>query len=151
RPPLTIAQILAWADAHHAAEGDWPTRRSGKVKGAPGEVWSTINTHLGVGGRGLPGGQCLGGLLVAHRGVRNPQFPPRLSVEQILSWADAYFAAHGVWPGHSSGPLDSAPGETWAAIDRNLWLGRRGLPGKTTLLRLLIEHGRRSLSGRTPG
>jgi hypothetical protein len=27
--PLTVEQILAWADAHKARTGTWPTRRSG--------------------------------------------------------------------------------------------------------------------------
>jgi hypothetical protein len=149
RPPLTVAQILAWADAHHAAEGEWPNHYSGKVKAASGEVWSTICTLLREGGRRLPGGQCLGGLLVAHRGVRNQRFLPRLSVDQILDWADAYFAAHGRWPGFSSGRVEAAHDETWSGIDRALWTGKRGLPGGTTLVRLLIEHGRRRRSGRT--
>jgi hypothetical protein len=151
RPPLTVAQILAWADAYHAAEGEWPNHHSGEVKGTSGEFWSTIGTHLREGGRGLPGGQCLGALLVAHRGVRNPRFLPRLTVAQILAWADAYFAAHGRWPGCASGRVEAAPGETWRGIDRALWNGQRGLPGGTTVVRLLIEHGRRRRSGRTAG
>jgi hypothetical protein len=151
RPPLTLAQILAWADAHHAAEGEWPNHYSGEVKGTSGEFWSTICTFLREGGRGLPGGQCLGELLVAHRGVRNQRFLPQLSVEQILAWADAYFAAHGRWPGFKSGVVEAAPDETWSGIDRALWIGRRGLPGGTTLVRLLIEHGSRRPSSRTAG
>jgi hypothetical protein len=143
RPPLTAAQILAWADEHHAARGEWPNQSSGKVRGTSGERWSTICTLLRNGGRGLPGAQCLAELLVAHRGVRNQRFLPRLSVEQILAWADAYFAAHGRWPGYSSGRVEAVPDETWSGIDRDLWNGRRGLPGGTTLVRLLIEHGRR--------
>ena len=31
---LTVEQILAWADAHHAAKGNWPTHDSGRVRGA---------------------------------------------------------------------------------------------------------------------
>src|SRR5689334_24795415 len=46
--------ILAWADAHHAAEGEWPIKRSGPVRGAPGESWVTIRRLLKDGGRGLP-------------------------------------------------------------------------------------------------
>jgi hypothetical protein len=151
RPPLTVPQILAWADAHHAAKGQWPNHYSGKVQGASGEFWSTICTCLRDGGRGLPGGQSLAELLVAHRGMRNQRFLPRLSVEQILAWADAHFAAHGRWPGCSCGRVEAAPGETWRGIDRALWIGRRGLSGGTTVVRLLIEHGRRRRSGRTPG
>jgi hypothetical protein len=128
RPALTHARILAWADAHRAATGEWPTRRSGPVRGASREVWSTINVHLFSGGRGLPGGETLGGLLAAHRGVRNLCFLPDLTVEQILAWADASFEAHGVWPGYKSGPVEGAPGETWGNVDRTLWTGGRSLP-----------------------
>ena len=31
RPRLTIAQVLAWADAHYARTGKWPTIKSGAV------------------------------------------------------------------------------------------------------------------------
>ena len=33
--PLTIAQVLAWADAHHAATGKWPSRISGACATPP--------------------------------------------------------------------------------------------------------------------
>ena len=150
RPPLTIAQILAWADAHRAATGHWPKQRSGEVKGASGEFWSSILGHLRNGGRGLPGGQTLGSVLAEHRGARIKLLLTRLTVEQILAWADAHFAAHGVWARYDSGPIDSVPGETWCAIDSALAFGRRGLPGGTRLARLLDDHGRRRAYTRTP-
>jgi hypothetical protein len=31
-PPLTEELILAWADAHHQATGDWPTTATGRVR-----------------------------------------------------------------------------------------------------------------------
>src|SRR5262245_7306945 len=56
-PPLTIEQILAWADAHHERTGEWPLKeRSGHVQEAPHETWAAIHAALRVGGRGLPGG-----------------------------------------------------------------------------------------------
>jgi hypothetical protein len=66
RPPLTVEQILAWADAHHARTGRWPTAASGPVEGAPGEVWAYINTSLARGHRGLPWGSSLSRLLARH-------------------------------------------------------------------------------------
>jgi hypothetical protein len=145
RPPLSVEQILAWADAHHAAEGEWPLRCSGPVPGAPGESWVTIRKLLKAGGRGLPGGQYLGELLAVHRGVRNLRFLPRLDVEQVLAWADAHHAAHGEWPTCNGGPVEAAPapGMSWWEIDRALRGGRRGLPGGSSLYLLLVEHGRR--------
>src|SRR5258708_3426483 len=31
RPAMTIERILAWADVHHEATGEWPTQTSGPV------------------------------------------------------------------------------------------------------------------------
>jgi hypothetical protein len=60
---LTVAQILAWADTHHARTGTWPTPKSGLVADAPGENWATLNAALWTGARGLPGGDSLSRLL----------------------------------------------------------------------------------------
>jgi hypothetical protein len=139
-PPRSIPQILAWADAHHAATAEWPNARSGKVRDACDENWRTIDKHLRTGCRGLPGGQSLARLFAEQRGVRNCHSQKPLTIEQILGWIDAHHAAHGHWPRLASGPVDGAPGETWAGINIALRKGLRGLPGGTTLARLLIEH-----------
>lgn len=65
--PLTLAQILAWADAYRAANGDWPTARSGPVAGAPALTWAAINDALRRGHRGLPGQDSLPRLLRRER------------------------------------------------------------------------------------
>jgi hypothetical protein len=65
-PPLTVEQILAWADAHHARTGRWPNTGSGPVASAPGEVWGNINIALAWGYRGLPRGGSLARLLARH-------------------------------------------------------------------------------------
>jgi hypothetical protein len=70
KPKLTVAQILAWADAHQAQTGDWPKVRSGSVAGAPGETWQALDGALKHGHRGLPGGDSLARLLLRTRGVR---------------------------------------------------------------------------------
>jgi len=139
RAPLSLEQILAWADAHHEATGAWPKIESGPVKGAYRENWAAINTSLGQGCRGLPGGQSLRRVLAEHRDVRHRTSKP-LKIEQILAWADAHHATHGRWPTLVSGPIDGVPGETWSAVDTALITGGRGLAGATTLARLLIEH-----------
>ena len=60
RPPkLVIAQILAWADEHHARTGQWPRVRSGAVAGTPGETWRAVDTALVQGNRTLSGGSSL--------------------------------------------------------------------------------------------
>jgi hypothetical protein len=67
RPPLTVEQILAWADAHHARTGKWPTIRSGPIADAPVETWKAIDHALVRGHRGLPGSDSLARLLNRHR------------------------------------------------------------------------------------
>src|SRR5207249_2777654 len=32
-PPLTVEQILAWADEHHSRTGNWPSVRGGAIPG----------------------------------------------------------------------------------------------------------------------
>jgi hypothetical protein len=67
RPPLTVGQILAWADAHHACTGEWPSAGTGPVAGAPGEKWVHLDRALRDGLRGLPGGDSLSRLLDRRR------------------------------------------------------------------------------------
>jgi hypothetical protein len=62
---------------------------------------------------------------------------PRLTVAQILTWADKHRRRAGDWPTVLSGPVPEAPGLTWAAVDKALRDGRRGLPGGDSLPRLL--------------
>jgi hypothetical protein len=143
-PRLTVAQILAWADAHHQRTGAWPTSDSGPIARTRGETWSGVNAALKAGRRGFPGGSSLARLLAKHRGVRNPKQPPPLTTKKILQWAKAYCRAAGCWPDRGSGPIAQAPGETWAMIDRALRLGKRGLKEKSSLYRLLGDNGRRT-------
>jgi hypothetical protein len=69
-PPLSLRQILAWADAHHDRTGKWPTKRSGPIPEAPGENWNSVCYALAAGIRGLPSGWSLRSLLTRKRGVR---------------------------------------------------------------------------------
>jgi hypothetical protein len=137
---LTHARILAWADAHRAATGRWPKCNSGPIAGTRGETWTKINDALHRGSRGLPGGSSLAQLLSERRRVWNRRVQPRLTVEQILAWAEAHHAAHGQWPTIASGPVAGAPDETWLRIHGALLKGNRGLPGGESLKRLLDAH-----------
>jgi hypothetical protein len=65
-PPLTVEQILAWADAHYPRTGTWPQAGSGPVADAPGENWSAIDYALRRGYRGLPGDSSLSWLLAQN-------------------------------------------------------------------------------------
>jgi hypothetical protein len=142
RPKLSVGQILAWADEHRARTGRWPGQAAGPVAAAPGEKWANIEQALWAGRRGLPGGDSLARLLARERGARNPRSRPRLTVEQILAWADAHHVRKRRWPTISSGPVLDAPGENWRAIYGALYDGHRGLPGGDTLSQLLERHGR---------
>jgi hypothetical protein len=66
RGPLTVGQILAWADAHHGRTGRWPHANSGPVEGEPGESWANVNAALYWGRRGLPRGSSLTRFLAEH-------------------------------------------------------------------------------------
>jgi hypothetical protein len=66
-PAMTVEQILAWADAYHRRTGQWPTKMSGPVVGAPGTTWLAVDTALRKGEGGLPGASSLRRLLNLHR------------------------------------------------------------------------------------
>jgi hypothetical protein len=87
-PPLIPAQILSWADAHHARTGVWPAHNSGPIAGVPGETWSTLNSALRHGGRSLPGGDSLVRLLrregrIGERRGRPPKVGRHLLVRRL--------------------------------------------------------------------
>ena len=150
-PAFTEKQILAWADAHHRRSGKWPIAELGLILDAPGETWYAVNSALSNGTRGLPGGSSLAQLLVARRRVRCPHYAPRLTIAQVLAWADLFHARTGRWPNCDSGPVLEAPGEHWRAVTTCIAEGLRGLPGGSTLTQLLIEHrGIRSMGYAPP-
>jgi hypothetical protein len=138
-PPLTVQDILAWADEHHSRTGKWPTALSGAVHAAPHEHWMAIHSSLGVGTRGLPGGDTLARFLVRHRHAPKKGYRPKLTIKRILSWADAHHERTGQWPNQSTGKVDGVEGEHWSTLNSNLRRGSRGLRGNTTLARLLAS------------
>ncbi len=142
RPPLTIGNILRWADAHHKRTGRWPNCESGPVVGAPGEVWRRISRCLSMGERGLKGGSSLARCLGTQRGVRSQGHLPRLTIGRILRWADRHHRRTGNWPTAQSGPIEGMPGEKWLTVDAALRAGSRGLSSESSLSQLLDKHGR---------
>jgi hypothetical protein len=136
-PPLTIRQILAWADSYHAHRGKWPTGRSGSIPGSRGQTWTGVDVALHAGRRGLPGGSSLANLLAEKRGFRHPKNPPPLSVEQILRWARAHQRRTGRRPTARSGVIPESRGETWQMVDGALRNARRGIKRQAPLFRLL--------------
>lgn len=143
--PLTIKQILAWADAHHRRTGKWPTSENGRINNTQNETWGAVRAALRVGTRGMPGGTTLAWLLHDHRNVAYPigSIPGRrLSKKQILAWAKAHHQRTGLWPSAKRGSVHGVEDETWPAIGQALRQGCRGLPGGDSLAKLI---------GRRPG
>ena len=149
-PDYRLHDILAWADAHFKRTGQWPLLDSGPVLDAPGETWEAVHAALSNGLRSLPGGSSLARLLAEHRGVRNRRDLPPLSIEQILEWADAFHNRYDQWPTTHTGGIEGEPWETWWNCDYCLWHGARGLPGGSSLARLLRERRGPRRKPRTP-
>jgi hypothetical protein len=136
-PVLTVPQALAWAKAHHGRNGTWPNDKSGAIAEAPGETWRGVDQALKWGYRGLTGGVSLGGLLARELGVRNRTNLPTLTAAQVVRWAKAHQRRTGQWPTSASGSIGGVPGESWHDVDLALRWGYRGLPGGSSLGRLL--------------
>ena len=146
--PLTIGQILAWADAHFSRTGEWPISRSGPIYDQPGRTWEGVNSALAKGGCGLPGGDSLARILDRRRGVKYTRRSwPELSRPKILAWADYHHQCTGRWPDRDSGPVRGAAGISWVTVDRYLKQGNKTLPGGSSLAKLLRE-GRNVWDGR---
>ena len=144
KPRLTTQQIIQWVQDHRARTGHWPTVNSGPVIGQPGEVWGRINSALASGSRGFPGGDSL------RRLIRHELDPtvgpprtrgPRLTIELILEWADEHHRQTGQWPTVHSGLVAGVtPATTWVSTNAALVVGLRGLPGGSSLARVLADH-----------
>lgn len=136
-PPLSVGRILRWADAHRRKTGEWPSAKSGPIENAPEENWNAVDSALAVGNRGLPGSDSLARLLERERGKRNRKNLAPLSLKQIRRWILAHHRRTSQWPNRSSGPIQDATGETWMAIHMALYAGQRGLPGGSSLFRIV--------------
>jgi hypothetical protein len=99
-----------------------------------------IDNALRKGARGLPRVSSLAQLLLEARKVPYHLSQPELDENKILEWATAFRERTGQWPRVKSGPIPEAPGETWSAVNAALERGLRGLPGGSSLARLINEH-----------
>jgi hypothetical protein len=147
-PPLTVEQITTWVKAFHERTGEWPRNNSGPIEDAPGETWKAVDMALLQGGRKLLGGSSLPKSLEQHFGVRNPKNLPDLTEEWICERVKVHHERTGKWPTENSGQLMDAPEETWKGIQVALYQGRRGLPGGSTLPRLLKKRFGLPIRGR---
>ena len=98
---------------------------------------------LFMGTRGLPGGTSLARFLSQRRNARNRKGLPRLTIKQILAWADVFQQRNHRRPTVLAGRIPRTQGETWCTVDKALYRGTRGLPGGSSLAQMLDKHGRR--------
>ncbi len=143
---LPIGLILEWADEHRRRTGRWPNQKSGRIRGAIGETWVNVDSALRYGHRGLRGGSSLPLLLDQYGRKRHALLPPRLTVRQILEWADEHKRRTGRWPSQMSGSVHGQRKLTWYRIHEALYHGQRGLKGGSSLARLLDQYRRRRRS-----
>ena len=145
KPPLTIKQILAWADAHHERTGRWPTLRSGRITDAPDETWAAVNCALKKGRRGLSINSSLAWLLIRRRGVKKYMRRTASDHRPDPHLGRRTSSRTGQWPNQLSGPIAGSRGDTWCAVYYALTEGLRGLQGGSSLSRLLArERGLRN-------
>jgi len=50
---LHLNEILAWADAHYARTGRWPSLHAGPIPETPHENWRKVDNALRKGYHGL--------------------------------------------------------------------------------------------------
>jgi hypothetical protein len=145
-PPLTEAQIAAWAKVHYQHTGRWPRERSGRIPGTD-ETWGMVAEALERGTRGLPGGETLRRILTRVCSARDADTRrrPALTEAQILAWAERHYQRTGHWASAVSGAVKGVTGLSWRIIDAALRGGYRGLPGDDSLARLLARHEGREL------
>lgn len=74
------------------------------------------------------------------RRLRSRWLKPRLTVAMILQWADEFRRRKRRWPHHFDGRISRAGEDTWARVNSALARGDRGLPGRSSLARLLFVH-----------
>lgn len=146
---LSERMILEWADAYREGMGSWPVQKSGKVRGT---TWQAVDdAALRKGDCGLAGGSSLAKLLAENRGRRNLRSQPGLTEAKILEWADKHKAETGKWPMAKGKAHGLPPEEKWRNVDNALRLGLRGLPGNSSLAKLLAERrGVRNNAGLPP-
>ncbi len=148
--PLSISQILAWADLEHEQTGRWPCCKDTIVWANKNEKWINIDALLRIGGRSLPGGDSLPQLLAREREVRNRSDLPDLSVAEVKRWARQHFSRTGKWPHYGSGDIPGSAQENWHGVERALREGIRSFPGGDSLARFLARHFRVRNKASTP-
>jgi hypothetical protein len=149
-PRLTTEHIKGWVTAFYDRTGEYPTHLSGEILGTNGETWGGVDAAMKTGSRGFDGDYSLARLLEDEFGVRNVKNPPRLTKELIRGWILEHHTKLGNYPTSASGIIAGTNDETWQAVNLALWIGRRGLPGGSSLAQFLEEEFRVRNRGNLP-
>lgn len=134
-PEFIVCRALEFFDKN----GKPPPVKNGLVEGGyPGDTWCGYDFCLRNGYRGLPKLGSLAKLLSERCGFKYQCDIPDLCEESILSLAELYKEKHSKWPGQKSGPVEGGyPGDTWAVYELHLRDGGRGLPGGSSVAKLI--------------
>jgi len=71
----------------------------------------------------------------------HPDVGCHLTNDLIWTWSKSFHQCIGDWPTKESAFTDPSGREKWSGIDLALRKGHRGLPGGSSLARLLAQHG----------
>ena len=156
---FTVAEIEDAVRSFHRREGRapsaWKDKNATQDFGFP-ETWEAVNSALRQGGRGLPGGDTL--VKVAQRLNLRPE--TSFSGKCGLQMAEVEDAIRSFHEREGRVPLvhrdkdatqDFDRPETWAAVDKCLRLGRRGLPGGDSLPKMARRIGLATIQARGRG
>jgi len=144
-PDFDLARINVWVLNHYTRTGRLPRVADGPIAEAPDESWSIIDNAFRYGRRGLANSgygtlkAFLDSFFSRDDFGQRVLLKPRLYINTILKWADAYHARTGKWPNINSGDVPEAPGETWRKINHDMSRGCRGIHPKTSLARVLEQ------------
>jgi len=145
KPNLTVEMVKeAVVKFREANDGKNPTPQSGDAMpyfGFP-EAWGNVDEYLrGDGKRGLPGGSSLRRFLIEHGFAEpKPDFTIETIREAVVKFREANSGGNPMGSSGDATPYFGFP-TTWKVVDSCLYKGMRGLPGGSSILRFLVEHG----------
>lgn len=136
---LTEENIVKSMVIYHEQTGKWPTSiTSGKAPGLGDHTWGSLNSSLKRGSHGLSvSGSSIPKLL-------NKYLSERKNLTEDLIWevAQEWLKQTGKWPNIGVvGKINHLKNMTWALVNKSLKEGLHGLPGGSSLLKLLTERG----------
>lgn len=130
--PVELPNLGLTAGGRVGANGERRWQAMARLR-ARGMTLEEIGRHFGITRQAVHHSLCYHGQRLA--GVDRRRKPP-LSLDQIHVWATAFARRYGHWPDRKAGLIDGTT-ETWSGVDDALRRGLRGLPGGSSLMKLL--------------